>query len=131
MHCIVLNHLVKTQDFLFWLMMTTNSQHAENHGPQMLSTKYVTRPSRGWGGGEAWNWSCDLRANERPQNHGKLICSPWTSFAPPGLVAQTNRQTDRQTDRQTNMATLWLNRPLWPIQWKPANYPAKVENFSF
>ena len=27
-------------------------------------------------------------------------------------------QTDKQTNHQTDMATLWLNRPRGPIQWK-------------
>ena len=44
---------------------------------------------------EAWNWSCDLRANERPKNN----------------FTRWRKQTDRQTSRQTDMTTLWLNRP--------------------
>ena len=44
---------------------------------------------------EAWNWSCDLRANETPRE--KLH-----------MMAQKKRQTSRQTD----METLWLNRPI-------------------
>ena len=48
-----------------------------------------------WEGGrggqwEAWNWSCDLRANGRPKKN----CTRW----------------HRTTDKQTEMATLWLNR---------------------
>ena len=39
---------------------------------------------------KAWNWSCDLRANERPQK--KLHPMAHTSI-------------------QTDIATLWLNRP--------------------
>ena len=56
----------------------------------------------GWGGGgdhwEAWNWSCDLRANERPR---KKLHS----------MAQTDRHTHTQIERQTDMATLWPTRP--------------------
>ena len=29
--------------------------------------------------------------------------------------------TNKQTDKQTDMATLWLNRPSGPIQWKLSN----------
>ena len=53
---------------------------------------------------QASHWSCDLWANERPRKklHGE----------------GTHRQTDNQTNRQTDIATLWLNRPSGPIQWK-------------
>ena len=50
-----------------------------------------TKLGRGEDQWEAWNWSCDLRANERPKK------------TPPDGA---DRQTDRQTNRQTNIATL-------------------------
>ena len=57
---------------------------------------------------DAWNWSCDLRANERPKK-----TAPY---------AQTNIQAD--------MATLWLNRPHWTSEkWKEGK-PVKGQNGS-
>ena len=46
-------------------------------------------------------WSCDLWANESLEKN-----------------CLGRGQTDRQTNKHTDIATLWLNRPSGPVQWK-------------
>ena len=74
--------------FKYWLRETLNLLTNADSRTNTSLEKLLEGEADQW---EAWNWSCDRMANERP----KKYCNRWR----------------RQTDTQTDIAILWLNRP--------------------